>query len=141
MLRSAVVPGWGQMYNHKPLKAAVVVGGEGYLIYRIFKELNLQNDALARQEDAIAAGDAAAESVAVLEANLHRDRKITWIWWTMAAHLLQMADAYVDAHLAPFAAGIREEDRSSALLREPGAVEGPPLPRDPALTLAVRVRF
>ena len=26
MARSAVVPGWGQMYNHQPLKAALVVG-------------------------------------------------------------------------------------------------------------------
>jgi hypothetical protein len=130
------------LYNHKPLKAAVVAGGEGYLIYRIVKELNLQNDALDRQQEAIDNGDAVAESVAVFEANLHRDRKITWIWWTVTAHLLQMADAYVDAHLAPFAAGLREEDRSSALLREPGAMAvGPPLPRDPALTLAVRVRF
>jgi hypothetical protein len=130
------------MYNHKPLKAALVAGGEGYLIYRIFDELNQQNDALSRRDEAIVAGDAAAESVAVLEANLHRDRKISWIWWTMAAHLLQMADAYVDAHLAPFAAGIREEDRSSALLREPGmAAAGPPVPRDPTLTLAVRARF
>ncbi len=130
------------MYNHKPLKAAVVVGGEGYLIYNIFKELNLQNDAITRQEDAIAAGDSAGATNASLEASLHRDRKITWIWWTMAAHLLQMADAYVDAHLAPFAAGIRAEDRSSALLRETGMVTaGPPLPRDPTITLAVRARF
>lgn len=130
------------MYNHKPLKAAVVAGGEGYLIYRIFNELNLQNDALTSQEEAIAAGDSAGAANASLEATLHRDRKITWIWWTMAAHLLQMADAYVDAHLGPFAAGIREEDRSSELLREPGmAAAGPPVPRDPTLTLAVRVRF
>src|SRR5687767_2088555 len=31
MLRSALVPGWGQLYNHQPLKAAAVVGGEGFL--------------------------------------------------------------------------------------------------------------
>ncbi|HEX3113011.1 MAG TPA: DUF5683 domain-containing protein, partial [Candidatus Eisenbacteria bacterium] len=30
MLRSAVVPGWGQVYNGKLLKAGVVVAGEGF---------------------------------------------------------------------------------------------------------------
>ena len=130
------------MYNHKPLKAAFVVGGEGYLIYRIFDEYNQQNDAIGRQNEAAAAGDSVGAVNASLEADLHRDRKITWIWWTVAAHLLQMADAYVDAHLTPFAAGIQEEDRSSAIgPGESGVRYRPSVVRDPVVTLAVRVRF
>jgi hypothetical protein len=134
MLRSAVVPGWGQLYNHQPLKAAAVVGGEGFLFSRILRELKLQNDAI----DRVSEGD----STALLDADLHRNRKVTWIWWTVAAHLLQMADAYVDAHLSTFAADLRVGERSPARRRDDAAaMAGPPESPDPALTLALRVRF
>ncbi len=76
------------MYNHKPLKAAVVVGGEGYLIYRAWGEF--QNE-----QDAAAAGDQEAKDT-------YYNLKVNYIWWAIAVHLLQMADAYVDAHLATF---------------------------------------
>ena len=45
----------------------------------------------------------------------HKNRKIDWIWWTAAAHLLQMADAYVDAHFVNFDAEFGpDDDRSSS---------------------------
>ena len=115
MARSAVVPGWGQVYNRQPLKAVLVVAGEGFLTYKIFKELSLENDAIER-------GDAADQIN-------HQNRKIDWIWWTAAAHLLQMADAYVDAHFVNFDAEFGpDDDRSSSR----GA---------PRLSLSLNVRF
>jgi len=105
MARSAVVP----------LKAVLVVAGEGFLTYKIFKELSLENDAIER-------GDAADQIN-------HQNRKIDWIWWTAAAHLLQMADAYVDAHFVNFDAEFGpDDDRSSSR----GA---------PRLSLSLNVRF
>lgn len=131
MLRSAIVPGWGQMYNHQPLKAALVVGAEGTLVALALRELKLQNDANQRELDAAALGNAPAESLAFLEAETHRNRKISWIWWTLAAHLLSMADAYVDAHLSTFDSDF---GRQESLL--------PPRSGDrPAIALAYRVRF
>ncbi len=76
------------MYNHKPWKAALVVGGEGYLIYRAWGEF--QNE-----QDAADAGDVVAK-------DKYYNLKVNYIWWAMAVHLLQMADAYVDAHLSTF---------------------------------------
>src|SRR5438105_15328533 len=38
MLRSAAVPGWGQVYNHKYVKAAAVVGVEGFLVFGALQE-------------------------------------------------------------------------------------------------------
>src|SRR5437667_4477844 len=38
MLRSAIVPGWGQVVNHKLIKAVLVVGGEGLLISKALDE-------------------------------------------------------------------------------------------------------
>jgi hypothetical protein len=131
MLRSAVVPGWGQLYNHQPLKAGLVIGGEGFLVGSALRELSLQNDAKQRAVDAAASGDLAAAATAELEADAHRNRKIDWIWWTLAAHLLSMADAYVDAHLSTFDADFGREE--SLLPPRPGA--------GPTVSLAFRVRF
>jgi hypothetical protein len=131
MARSAVLPGWGQVYNRQPLKAVVVVAGEGFLAYKIFHELRLQNDAI----DRIAATDPeteAAEYDAALADELnHRNRKIDWIWWTAAGHLLQMADAYVDAHFINFDAEFGpDDDRIGTGARAA-----------PRLSLALRVTF
>lgn len=131
MARSAIVPGWGQLYNHQPLKAVVVVGAEGTLVALALHELKLQNDARQRAADFGVLGDAPAESLATLEAETHRNRKISWIWWTLAAHLLSMADAYVDAHLSTFDSDFGKQE--SLLPSRPGG--------RPAIALAYRVRF
>lgn len=119
------------MYNHQPLKAGLVIGGEGFLIGSALRELKLQNDAKQRAANAAAGGDAAAEATAKLEADAHRNRKIDWIWWGLAAHLLSMADAYVDAHLSTFDSDFGREE--SLLPPRPGA--------GPAVSLAFRVHF
>jgi len=123
MLRSAVVPGWGQAYNGKYWKTAIVVGGEGLLIYKAFQELGKENDAvdlLSTLEPGTPEYDAAAEAK-----DRHYNLKVNYIWWAIAAHLLQMADAYVDAHLADFEADLG-----------PGSGPG-----DTRVALAYRVRF
>ncbi len=102
------------------------IGGEGYLVYKIFRELQLQNDAIDRQSTATT-----PEELLAAEADeiTHRNRKVDWIWWTAAAHLLQMADAYVDAHFRNFDAEFgTDEPREGAA----GA---------PRLSVALRVRF
>lgn len=111
MARSAIVPGWGQVYNRQPLKAVVVVAGEGFLTYKIFQELKRENEAIDRQN---AATDDAELLAAQADELDHYNRKINWIWWTAAAHLLQMADAYVDAHLINFDAEFGPDDRSGS---------------------------
>ena len=123
MFRSAVVPGWGQVTNHKWIKAAVVVAGEGFLISKALDEYN-------KEQDAANAGDA-------LGRDRHYNLKENYIWWAIAAHLLQMADAYVDAHLANFDADFGPEEGSLH------SGVGPSLDRkgEPRLAVAVHVRF
>lgn len=127
MARSAIVPGWGQVYNRQPLKAVLVVAGEGFLTYKIFQELQRQNDAIDRQAATIA--ETPERAAAVADELTHRNRKIDWIWWTAAAHLLQMADAYVDAHFLNFDAEFGPADERSD---SRGA---------PRLSLSLNVRF
>src|SRR5678815_1110331 len=105
MLRSAAVPGWGQVTNHKYLKAGLVVGVEGFLVFQTLSELKKENQALDRQaEIPNGGGDITDPSYqqAALDEQVHRNRKVNWIWWGIAAHLLSTVDAYVDAHLASF---------------------------------------
>ena len=88
MLRSAIVPGWGQVVNGKWLKAVAVAGGEGLLIYKAIGEYHKEQDAANIGDD--------------LGRESHYNLKVNYIWWAIAVHLLQMADAYVDAHLVTF---------------------------------------
>jgi hypothetical protein len=131
MVRSAVLPGWGQITNNQPIKAAVVIGGEAFLIGSALRELDRQQEAIQRSADAAALGDSAGMALADADATFHRDRKITWIWWGLVAHLLSMADAYVDAHLSTFEADFGRSRESRA----------PAIPDDPVVSLAIRVRF
>lgn len=132
MLRSAAVPGWGQVYNKKYLKAAAVVAGEGFLALRAINEYKKENDAVDRQVAILEAGGDVTDP-AYLEAEFdketHRNQKINWIWWGLAAHLFSMVDAYVDAHLATFDADFGPPE---------SAVD---LGEKPRLTLAIRTRF
>ena len=137
MLRSAVVPGWGQVTNHKWIKAVVVVAGEGLLVTKALDEYHKEVDAtdLASRLDPIA--DEPAYVAALESKDRHYNLKINYIWWTIAAHLLQMADAYVDAHLASFEADFGPEEDSLH------SDTGPSLDRkgEPRLAVAVHVRF
>jgi hypothetical protein len=97
MIRSALVPGWGQWSNGRHLKAVVVFGAEGYLIYRAVRAGIKEHDArgLARENPELAAG-----YLALAEARNNERRDYTW--WTVFALILSMGDAYVDAVLGDF---------------------------------------
>ena len=134
MLRSAIVPGWGQVVNHKLIKAVLVVGGEGLLISKALDEYHKEQDAA---DLASRAADPDAYQAALVSKDRHYNLKINYVWWGLAAHLLQMADAYVDAHLASFDADFGPEDapHQSAVGPEPDRKGGP------RLAVAVHVRF
>ena len=85
MLRSMALPGWGQWYNEKRLKAVVVMGAEAGLVI-----------------DAIVQNQLAARSEAEYEREYYRNNRSLAIWWLGAVILYSMADAYVDAHLFDF---------------------------------------
>ena len=124
MLRSAVLPGWGQVYNGKLLKAGVVVAGEGFLVYKAWTELQKENDAVDRISSSVPGTPEYDQ--AVEDRNQHMNLKTNYIWWTVAVHLLQMADAYVDANLADWSAEVGPDPAGA-----PGT----------RVALAYRVRF
>lgn len=85
VIRSTLVPGWGQMYNGKWLKALIVVGTEAGL-----------------------AGNAMLMNSRMLNSNTPDEREFyqyhrgTFVWWFVGIYLLNILDAYVDAQLFEF---------------------------------------
>jgi len=85
MLRSVILPGWGQFYNGKWFKALLVAG----------TEIGLVVNAAIQDDLADKAGDE-------FEREFYLDSRNLSYWWLAGVTLLSMIDAYVDAHLYKF---------------------------------------
>jgi len=128
MLRSLVVPGWGQAHNGAWLKAAAVAGAEAALLLAVRADLDELDRLDAEVLAARAAGDVAREYSAVFAYNARLDRMVSRQWLLGGVVAYALLDAYVDAHFRNF----RLEFESDPAL--PG---GPP----PGARLFLRWRF
>lgn len=88
LIRSALIPGWGQWYNGKKLKTFLVLGGEAALI-----------------ANAVSQHQKAMQSQSTAEKTYYEDNRSKWIWYAIAVYLLNILDAVVDAHLSDFDTG------------------------------------
>lgn len=95
VLRSAVVPGWGQIYNESYYKAPIIWGLSAWLIYawvqsnnsyKQFANLYIQNPNLYNQSNR----------------DFYRDQRDLFSLYMGITYLLNLVDAYVDAHLFDF---------------------------------------
>ncbi len=85
MIRSLVIPGWGQFYNKKYFKAILVFGAEfGLLANSIY--LNQQCQASDTND----------------EREFYINNRNLSNWWLLGVILLSMTDAFVDAHMSDF---------------------------------------
>jgi len=85
MIRSLIIPGWGQVYNKKYVKAILIFCAEsGLLANSIY--LNQKYKA----------------SKTELEREFYINNRNLSNWWLVGVILFSMADAFVDAHLADF---------------------------------------
>ena len=85
VLRSLVIPGWGQLYNRSYIKAFAFAALEGTLIVSASHE----NDQMMRFKTG---GDFFFEKH-------YRNSRNKLLWWLAGTVLLSMGDAYVDAQL------------------------------------------
>jgi hypothetical protein len=88
VIRSAVLPGWGQWYNEQKLKSLLVFGAEAALI-----------------GNAVYYNQLAVKGATDDERRFYQDVRGRFLWWLIAAHLINVLDAYVDAHLWNFDVG------------------------------------
>ena len=102
VLRSAVLPGWGQFYNESYWKVPVVLGITGIFVYAMidqhqqFVEYSDLYDATITENEP--AGDLRLKRFR----EFYRDGRDENAWWLFVVYLIQLADAYVDAALFNF---------------------------------------
>jgi len=88
LLRSALIPGWGQWYNGQKLKSILVFGGGMTLIGA-----------------AVIQNQRAVRSSIPEEREFYQSDRDRFIWYFLGAYLLNLLDAYVDASLSNFDTG------------------------------------
>jgi len=102
LVRSLVVPGWGQWYNGKKLKAVIVFGVEAGLI-----------------STAVYWNRTATQARQKSDRLYFEDKRNLAVWYLVGTVVLSMLDAYVDAQLSDF-------DESPSLDAGPEAMRAAP---------------
>jgi hypothetical protein len=110
MLRSLVVPGWGQLHNHAWIKAAIIAGLDLSTRVKIVNDEHVLSRLRVEADEAafvasLPAATPEEEQRYTDLANAYNDRLATSVnrRWTWAGILVYaMLDAYVDAHFVHF---------------------------------------
>jgi hypothetical protein len=103
-VRSAMLPGWGQVNNGKPTKAMVLVSLQTYLYGRIVVETREAGEA-DRRADRLMGMDTEDPTVAALLARTeataqeHYNTRRDLIFWSILGAFYSAMDAYIDANL------------------------------------------
>jgi hypothetical protein len=102
VLYSALLPGLGQFYNKSYWKIPIILAVEGYFVYEIVnnnnKYLDYQSSYANSQTPLSPGGD---QRLLVLR-EFYRDQRDQFYLYAGLTYLINMVDAYVDAHLFDF---------------------------------------
>jgi hypothetical protein len=109
MLRSLVVPGWGQVHNHAWLKAVGFAGVETWMGLGMLDDRRALDRLTAEVDAAVAANDHARESLAISEYNDRLNRYVGRQWTLAGIVTYAVLDAYVDAHFRNFDVEFRHD--------------------------------
>ena len=102
VVRSAIIPGWGQLYNRSYWKIPLVLGLTGFLAYGIVTEHNSFLDYRDRYAATVTLSNPTGNLVLKQFREFYRNNRDTYGWWFLITYLIQIADAFVDAHLYDF---------------------------------------
>ena len=115
LIRSVIIPGWGQLYVHKPAKAVLYFSLEAYHLYNFFKYNEIyqyiketKNTLGVETWNALSEDDKKSQVEIVtgyklkLDSGRPRDIRNKYGWWCAAFYIANMLDALVDAHLYYF---------------------------------------
>jgi hypothetical protein len=99
VLRSAVLPGWGQIYNQSYWKAPIVWGIGTWLVYNWIQNNNSYN---TYKSLFLKYPTSNPQDPNLVYRNFYRDQRDLFTIYMAITYLLQLIDAYVDAHLFDF---------------------------------------
>ncbi|RME22465.1 MAG: hypothetical protein D6800_10995, partial [Candidatus Zixiibacteriota bacterium] len=97
LFKSMFVPGWGQIGNHKYLKAAVIIGLQSWFIA---SAVHYGRQASDYRRQWLAETDLARRRELYSQFDERRDKRNKFIWFAGLTTFVSMFDAYVDAHLS-----------------------------------------
>jgi hypothetical protein len=104
---SALLPGAGQFYNQSYWKVPIILGLGGYLAYEFFDNNKTYHDYrdryAATQTDSTPDGDLNLKTLR----EFYLDQRNDFIWYFTILYVVNLIDAYVDAHLFDF--DVKEE--------------------------------
>jgi hypothetical protein len=101
VLRSAVLPGWGQFYNESYWKIPIFVGLMGYFGYSYFDNNNqyeTYRDLYLESLETSPNGNLSYRNLR----EFYKDQRDLFAIYFFLTYFLNMVDAYVDAHLFDF---------------------------------------
>lgn len=110
VLLSAVLPGAGQFYNQSYWKIPIVAALVGYFGYEYFRQNNLYKDKrdeyIATQTPSNPNGDLNLKALR----EFYRGQRDDFVWYFTIVYVINLVDAYIDAHLFDF--DVKEEKMS-----------------------------
>ncbi len=95
MIRSAIIPGWGQFYNKSYWKIPIIWGASGAFIYYW-----IENNKLFTKYADLYSNDNSSQYYEIRE--FYRDQRDLNAVFLFITYFLNIVDAYVDAHLFDF---------------------------------------
>lgn len=81
VIRSAILPGWGQIYNEQYAKSVIAFATNGLIVYQIYRYEQRWRDTKNEAD---------------------RSKRNLFTWYFSLAYILTMVDSYVDAYLFKF---------------------------------------
>jgi len=106
--RSAIIPGWGQIYNESYWKAPVVWGVMGWFVYSWIDNNNKYIDYKNLYSQT-------SESLYRDYRDFYRDQRDEFAIYLVLTYFLNLVDAYVDAHLFDFSVDENYMNRTKML--------------------------
>lgn len=102
MLRSMVLPGWGQAYNDEWVKAAAFTLAELSLLYGARVQHTKWRDWKATRAEAFMGDDEALKEFSLLREEFYLDDRNKLLWWWMFVRLAGVLDAYVGGAMSNY---------------------------------------
>lgn len=102
LFKSLLVPGWGQIGNHKYFKALIYGGLEVLFIGAALNYKFQAQDDWDTFADLSARGKIDSANAAHATYTDHKNRRNRYTWYAAITVFVSMFDAYVDAHLSGF---------------------------------------
>lgn len=99
VLRSVVIPGWGQFYNESYWKVPVIWGFAGWFVYNW---IDTNNKYVLNRDLTVITTDPFLENRYRNLRDFYRDQRDNFAIYLALTYLLNLVDAYVDAHLFDF---------------------------------------